>query len=75
MKYLLDTSVLARLANGMDARYPIAGRAVLELHRRGDELCVTPQVLRMKALRVDDLPDAAPHPALSRREDCSVNFP
>ena len=43
--YLVDTSVLCRLANATDARHLVAGRAVLELHRRGDVLNVTPQVL------------------------------
>ncbi len=45
MAHLLDTSVLARLANVADARYAIADRAVMELHRRGEVLHVTPQVL------------------------------
>jgi predicted nucleic acid-binding protein len=43
--YLIDTSVLARLANAADARYAIADRAVLELHRGGEVLHLTPQVL------------------------------
>jgi predicted nucleic acid-binding protein len=43
--YLIDTSVLVRLANATDARYPLADRAVVELHRRGEMLHVTPQVL------------------------------
>jgi predicted nucleic acid-binding protein len=42
---LVDTSVLARLANVADALYPIADRAVLELHRRGELLQMTPQNL------------------------------
>ena len=45
MAYLIDTSVLARLANAADARYAMADRAVVELHRRGEVLHVTPQVL------------------------------
>lgn len=45
MAYLIDTSILARLANATDAQYAVAARAVLELHRRGEELHVTPQVL------------------------------
>jgi predicted nucleic acid-binding protein len=45
MGYLLDTSVLGRLANVVDARHAVAARAVLELHRRGDTLHLTPQVL------------------------------
>src|SRR2546423_11402806 len=45
MAYLLDTSVLARLANTADAQYPTADRAVMELHRRGEVLHVTPQNL------------------------------
>ena len=43
MAYLLDTSILGRLANTVDASYPIAARAVLELHRRGEVLHITPQ--------------------------------
>jgi predicted nucleic acid-binding protein len=33
------------LANATDAQHAVAARAVLELHRRGEELNVTPQVL------------------------------
>jgi predicted nucleic acid-binding protein len=43
--YLLDTSILTRLANTAEARHAVATRAVLELHRRGDVLYITPQVL------------------------------
>ena len=45
MPYLLDTNILARLANTADAQHPVAARAVVELHRRGEVLHVTPQVL------------------------------
>ena len=45
MAYLLDTTILARLANAKDAQHAVATRAVLELHRRNDVLNVTPQVL------------------------------
>jgi predicted nucleic acid-binding protein len=45
MAYLLDTSILGRLANASDAHYAEAVRAVLELHRRGETLHVTPQVM------------------------------
>jgi predicted nucleic acid-binding protein len=45
MACLLDTSILARLANTADAQYPTADRAILELHRRGEVLHVTPQNL------------------------------
>jgi predicted nucleic acid-binding protein len=45
MAYLIDTSVLARLANTADARYAIADRAVVELHRRGEVVHVTAQNL------------------------------
>lgn len=45
MAYLIDTSVLVRLANVADARYAIADRAVVELHRRGEGLHITAQVL------------------------------
>jgi predicted nucleic acid-binding protein len=45
MACLIDTSVLARLANTADAQYATADRAVLELHRRGEVLHVAPQNL------------------------------
>lgn len=45
MAYLLDTNVLMRLANAADLRYASADRAVMELHRRGEVLHLTPQVL------------------------------
>jgi predicted nucleic acid-binding protein len=43
MSCLLDTSVLARLANKDDVDYAWAVLAVEELHRRGDRLTVSPQ--------------------------------
>jgi predicted nucleic acid-binding protein len=43
--YLIDTSVLVPLANKSDARFAVAAWAVLELHRRGEILHITPQVL------------------------------
>jgi predicted nucleic acid-binding protein len=45
MAYLLDTSVLARLANTANAPHAVAVGAVMTLHRRGEVLHVTPQVL------------------------------
>jgi predicted nucleic acid-binding protein len=45
MAVLVDTSILGRLANAADAQHAVATRAVLELHRRGEVLHVTPQVL------------------------------
>jgi hypothetical protein len=42
MAFLIDTSVLARLANTADALYATADRAVLELHQRGEVLHVAP---------------------------------
>jgi predicted nucleic acid-binding protein len=45
MAYLLDTNVLVRLANTADTRHAVAARTVVELHRRGEVLHVTPQVL------------------------------
>jgi predicted nucleic acid-binding protein len=45
MAFLLDTSILVRLANANDAQFLVAARAVLELHRRGEVLHITPQVL------------------------------
>jgi len=43
--YLVDTSILVRLANSDDAQHAITLSAVLGLHRRGETLHVTPQVL------------------------------
>ncbi len=45
MPYLLDTSILARLANTADAQHTIAAQSVVELHRLGEILHITPQVL------------------------------
>jgi predicted nucleic acid-binding protein len=45
MAYLIDTNILVRLANAADPHHAIAAHAVLELHRRGEVLHVTPQVL------------------------------
>ena len=45
MACLIDTSILSRLANATDAQHAVAARAVLELHRRGEVLHITPQVL------------------------------
>jgi predicted nucleic acid-binding protein len=43
MSHLVDTSILARLANTADALHPVAARAVLELHQRGEMLHITAQ--------------------------------
>lgn len=45
MAHLIDTSILARLANTADAFHAVAARAVVELHRRGEVLHITPQNL------------------------------
>jgi predicted nucleic acid-binding protein len=45
MSHLVDTSVFARLANAADVQFPIATRAVSELHRRGEVLHLTAQNL------------------------------
>lgn len=45
MAQLIDTNVLVRLANTADAGHAAAARAVLELHRRGEVLHLTAQVL------------------------------
>jgi predicted nucleic acid-binding protein len=45
MAHLVDTSILGRLANTADAFHAAAARAVVELHRRGEVLHVTPQNL------------------------------
>ncbi len=45
MAHLLDTNVLVRLANVADSRHAVAAQAVLELHRHGEVLHITPQNL------------------------------
>ena len=45
MAYLVDTSVLIRLANTADPFHTVAAQAVLELHRRGEVLNLTAQNL------------------------------
>jgi predicted nucleic acid-binding protein len=45
MAYLVDTNILARLANSADPQRLLASSAVLELHRRKEVLHLTPQVL------------------------------
>ena len=45
MAHLIDTNVLVRLANTADASHAVAAQAVLELHRRGEVLHLTAQVL------------------------------
>ena len=45
MAYLVDTSILVRLANSADSQYAVAAQAVLELHDLGEVLHVTPQNL------------------------------
>jgi predicted nucleic acid-binding protein len=45
MAFLIDTSILGRLANQTAASNPVAAAAVTELHRRGEVLHITPQNL------------------------------
>lgn len=45
MAYLIDTSILARLANSADTFYPAAAKAIEELHRRREVLRIAPQNL------------------------------
>jgi predicted nucleic acid-binding protein len=45
MAFLIDTSVLGRLANRADVCHVKATAAIAELHRRGEVLHVTPQNL------------------------------
>lgn len=45
MACLVDTNVLVRLANTADAQYSQAANAVVELHRRGEVLHISPQIL------------------------------
>jgi predicted nucleic acid-binding protein len=43
--YLIDTSILIRLANAADVRHAVTAQAMLELHRRSEVVHLTPQVL------------------------------
>jgi predicted nucleic acid-binding protein len=43
--YLIDTSVLVRLANTADASHDVAKKAIAELHRQGEVLHITPQAM------------------------------
>ncbi|HSH77082.1 MAG TPA: type II toxin-antitoxin system VapC family toxin [Herpetosiphonaceae bacterium] len=43
MAYLVDTSILLRLANTSDIQHAVAQQAVLILHHRGERLHVAPQ--------------------------------
>lgn len=45
MPILIDTSILGRMVNQADAHHAVAKAAVVELHRRGEVLCITPQNL------------------------------
>ena len=45
MAFLLDTSILGRLANSADKSHAIAKSAIAELHRRGEILPIAPQNL------------------------------
>ena len=45
MSYLVDTSVLVRLANIHDSRHHIASNAIFSLHQSGEVLRITPQNL------------------------------
>lgn len=45
MAYLVDTTVLVRLANDADQQHDVTDRAVVQLHLRGETLHLTPQVL------------------------------
>src|SRR4051812_38770228 len=45
MVYLVETSILGRLANVADPQYPLAALATLKLHRQGHSLRTTPQNL------------------------------
>ena len=45
MAYLVDTSILIRLANAADLQFDVAAEAMLKLHDLGEILHVTPQNL------------------------------
>ena len=82
MAFLLDTSILVRLANASDAQHPLAVQAVLELHRRGELLHITPQVLiefrnvatRPKSLNGAGLPVAEAERHAATFEEAKAQF-
>jgi predicted nucleic acid-binding protein len=45
MSILIDTNILVRLANTGDQQHNVATSSIVELHRRGEILYITPQVL------------------------------
>lgn len=45
MAYLLDTSILVRLANKHEPMHAVAVSIIVTLHRRTERLCITPQNL------------------------------
>lgn len=45
MAYLVDTSILGRLANTANAFHPVAANAIVTLHRHGESLHTAPQIL------------------------------
>jgi predicted nucleic acid-binding protein len=45
MAFLVDTNILVRLANAADAQHAVVSQAIVKLHRRGEVLYITPQVL------------------------------
>ena len=45
MSYLLDTSILARLANSADFQHEVALEAVTELLKQNDQLFIAAQIL------------------------------
>ena len=45
MPFLIDTSILGRLANKADVSHALAKSAIAELHRRGEVLHISPQNL------------------------------
>ena len=80
MAFLLDTSVLLRLANTNDSAHAVAVRALAELRRHGEMLHITPQNLgefRNVATRprpVNGLGVSAPK-AEGLAEDFEATFP
>ena len=71
MAYLIDTTILARLANVADAQHVVAAQALLELHRRGEVLHVTLQDLiefrKAAEPQSPSPPTPLPRPACERR--------
>jgi predicted nucleic-acid-binding protein len=70
MAHLVDTSLLARLANTADTLHPVAARAILELHQRGEVLHITAQnLVEFRNLATRPVPSKKTKPSACRGND------